>query len=116
MFQFAALAFRLEAGMTRLQRAGLSHSEIRGSRVICTSPQLIAAYHVLLRLRGPRHPPCALSYFFSLRASVQILADSHGSCVILKLLLLVLRSCGSPEGLTALVLVVSACQISLCPH
>ena len=29
---------------------GLSHSEIPGSKVICTSPELIAAYHVLLRL------------------------------------------------------------------
>ena len=33
-----------------LQHAGLSHSEIRGSMVICTSPRLIAAYHVLHRL------------------------------------------------------------------
>jgi hypothetical protein len=46
--------------MTCLQHAGLSHSEICGSMVICTSPQLFAAYRVLLRLRGPRHPPCAL--------------------------------------------------------
>ena len=30
--------------------AGLSHSEIPGSMVICTSPELIAAYHVLHRL------------------------------------------------------------------
>ena len=30
--------------------AGLSHSEIPGSKVICTSPELIAAYHVLHRL------------------------------------------------------------------
>ena len=30
---------------------------------ICTSPKLIAAYHVLHRLREPRHPPCALFYF-----------------------------------------------------
>ena len=29
---------------------GLSHSEIPGSMVICTSPELIAAYHVLPRL------------------------------------------------------------------
>ena len=36
--------------MTGLQPAGLSHSEIRGSRVICTSPRLFAAYHVLRRL------------------------------------------------------------------
>ena len=49
--------------MTALQAAGLSHSEIRGSKVICTYPRLIAAYRVLHRLREPRHPPCALSYF-----------------------------------------------------
>ena len=51
--------------MTVLQTAGLSHSEIRGSMVICTYPQLIAAYHVLHRLREPRHPPCALARFIS---------------------------------------------------
>ena len=50
-------------GMTALQAAGLSHSETRGSKVICTSPRLIAAYRVLHRLHEPRHPPCALSYF-----------------------------------------------------
>ena len=40
---------------------GFPHSEISGSRVVCTSPELIAAYHVLHRLHAPRHPPCALS-------------------------------------------------------
>ena len=40
---------------------GLPHSDICGSRCICHSPQLFAACHVLLRLREPRHPPCALS-------------------------------------------------------
>src|SRR5574344_1927093 len=54
-----------DARMTVLQTAGLSHSEISGSMVICTYPKLIAAYHVLHRLREPRHPPCALSYFLS---------------------------------------------------
>ena len=49
--------------ITGLQPAGLSHSEIPGSMVICTYPRLIAAYHVLHRLHEPRHPPCALSYF-----------------------------------------------------
>ena len=39
---------------------GFPHSDICGSRVICTSPQLFAAYHVFLRLLVPRHPPCAL--------------------------------------------------------
>ena len=41
----------------------MSHSEIHGSRVICTYPWLIAAYHVLHRLREPRHPPDALTCF-----------------------------------------------------
>ena len=36
--------------MPRLQRGGLSHSEIRGSQAICAYPRLIAAYHVLHRL------------------------------------------------------------------
>jgi hypothetical protein len=38
-----------------------SHSEIAGSKVVCTSPTLIAAYHVLHRLLEPRHPPYALN-------------------------------------------------------
>ena len=49
--------------MTGLQPDGLSHSEIHGSKVICTYPRLIAAYHVLHRLREPRHPPDALTFF-----------------------------------------------------
>src|SRR5262245_27340209 len=40
---------------------GFPHSDISGSKVVCASPELIAAYHVLLRLLAPRHPPCALS-------------------------------------------------------
>ena len=31
--------------------------------LVCSSPRLIAAYHVLHRLSDPRHPPCALSCF-----------------------------------------------------
>ena len=42
--------------------AGFPHSETCGSKVTCTSPQLIAAYRVLLRLIWPRHPPYALTY------------------------------------------------------
>ena len=41
--------------------AGFPHSEISGSQLVCSSPELIAAYHVLLRLLTPRHPPSALS-------------------------------------------------------
>ncbi len=50
--------------MTQLHCAGLPHSEILGSKVICTTPKLIAAYHVLHRLPEPRHPPFALICFF----------------------------------------------------
>ena len=46
--------------------AGLPHSEIPGSTVVCTSPRLIAAYHVLHRFPEPRHPPCALSCLTSI--------------------------------------------------
>ena len=63
MFQFPRFASSHVVMMTVLQTAGLSHSEIRGSKVICTLPRLIAAYHVLHRLREPRHPPCALIHF-----------------------------------------------------
>jgi hypothetical protein len=31
--------------------------------LVCSSPQLIAAYRVLRRLSEPRHPPCALNCF-----------------------------------------------------
>ncbi len=36
--------------VTYLQYAGLPHSDIYGSIRVCQSPQLFAAYHVLLRL------------------------------------------------------------------
>ena len=43
------------------------HSEISGSKDICSSPKLFAAYHVFHRLLVPRHPPCAL---YSLTSSI----------------------------------------------
>ena len=62
MFQFPPFASLINSDNC-LVAAGLSHSEISGSKVICTYPELIAAYHVLHRLHEPRHPPCALNYF-----------------------------------------------------
>ena len=41
--------------------AGFPHSDIPGSKLVCSSPRLIAAYYVLHRLPAPRHPPSALS-------------------------------------------------------
>ena len=64
MFQFPGFA----SGLHRItaEAVGLPHSDIHGSMVICTSPRLLAAYHVLLRLWEPRHPPYALSNFLLL--------------------------------------------------
>ena len=39
---------------------GFPHSDISGSMLICSSPKLFVAYHVLHRLLMPRHSPCAL--------------------------------------------------------
>ena len=47
MFQFSAFA---SLRITSLQLVRFPHSEICGSICICQSPQLIAAYHVFLRL------------------------------------------------------------------
>jgi hypothetical protein len=58
---FASQAYVFSQGYPGISRDGLPHSEIDGSKPVCGSPSLIAAYHVLLRLLAPRHPPCALS-------------------------------------------------------
>ena len=60
MFQFSAFALSRAAG---LQPARFPHSDVRGSFPVCRSPRLFAAYHVLRRLRKPRHPPFALVLF-----------------------------------------------------
>jgi hypothetical protein len=58
---------RHPAGSLRQDRLGITivgsgfpHSEIFGSKLVRSSPKLIAAYHVLHRLSVPRHPPNAL--------------------------------------------------------
>ena len=56
--------------MIRVLRTGFPHSDICGSKIICISPQLFAAYHVFLRLLVPRHPPCALLCLISSMHSV----------------------------------------------
>ena len=61
----------IQCTVTEVFSAGFPHSEIHGSKVICTSPWLIAAYHVFLRLLVPRHPPCALSSL-TFRDSIRI--------------------------------------------
>ena len=62
---------------------GFPHSDISGSRDICSSPKLIAAYHVFHRLLVPRHPPCALS---CLASSDTIALISDGLLFLVSLL------------------------------
>ena len=64
MFHFPACRLDglfIHPPMTVSSTDGLLHSEILGSKRVCRSPGLIAAYRVLRRLAMPRHPPCALS-------------------------------------------------------
>ena len=48
------------ASTSALPLVGFPIRRSRGQRLVSTSPELIAAAHVLLRLLAPRHPPCAL--------------------------------------------------------
>ena len=47
-------------GNNNRMSGGFPHSEIPGSKLVLSSPGLIAEYHVLHRLLLPRHPPNAL--------------------------------------------------------
>ena len=63
MFQFRRFptyAYLIQRTLTEYCSAGFPHSVICGSKLMCSSPQLIAACHDLLRLLMPRHSPCAL--------------------------------------------------------
>ena len=60
---FSSPGCLLISEMLYLQYSGFPHSDIYGSTLVCSSPQLFAAYHVLRSLQKPRHPPYALSCF-----------------------------------------------------
>ena len=50
-------AYFIQPSGAYLPVRGLPHSAIRGSRDMCSSPRLFAAYHGLHRPAAPRHPP-----------------------------------------------------------
>src|SRR5438034_3778836 len=54
-------AYVFSGGSSGISQRGFPHSDIPGSKPICGSPGLIAAYRVLHRLLAPRHSPYALS-------------------------------------------------------
>ena len=64
MVHFPALPswpYEFRPGYDGIPRRGFPHSDIPGSKLVCSSPRLIAAYRVLHRLLAPRHSPYALS-------------------------------------------------------
>ena len=62
-----------------LQPGGFPHSDISGSIPVCRSPELFAAYHVLLHFRKPRHPPFALVLFLVLVNLIRLFTVSYYS-------------------------------------
>src|SRR5262249_41771223 len=54
-------AYGFSGGFSGISQRGFPHSDIPGSKLICSSPGLIAAYRVLHRLLVPRHSPYTLS-------------------------------------------------------
>jgi hypothetical protein len=90
MVHFPALpshAYGFSVGYPGISQGGLPHSEISGSKPVCGSPELIAAYHVLHRLLAPRHSPSALSSltirtrFLRTRGRPRIRRDQRLHCV-----------------------------------
>src|SRR5258705_11365518 len=67
---------------------GFPHSDIPGSKLVCSSPRLIAAYHVLHPLLVPRHPPCALS-------SLTGISKDHSLCITHRLEFDCQRACAA---------------------
>ena len=75
MFQFSGFPsydYFIHHTMSEYCSDGFPHSEICGSKDICSYPQLIAACHVLLRLLMPRHSPCALLSLTSLGSPFEL--------------------------------------------
>ena len=81
MFQFPTFASFLQR-MVVVQTTGLPHSDIPGSMGICSYPGLFAAYHVLLRLREPRHPPSALNYFLYLTHTTSLYFENNLTAIL----------------------------------
>ncbi len=69
MFQFPRCPPRtlcIQVRVTKVHLVGFPHSEMSGSTLATSSPDLFAGDRVLLRPLAPRHPPralCSLTYF-----------------------------------------------------
>ena len=83
MFQFPgfpSLHYLFMQRYLNSRQGAFPHSDTCGSLLICSSPQLFAACHVLLRRLMPRHPPYALSSLISrspLCSRISVLYSRH---------------------------------------
>ena len=75
-------AYVFSCGYLSITSGEFPHSDILGSTVVCTSPGLIAACHVLLRLLVPRHSPYALICLTNLTGSFFAAALIFYNCEI----------------------------------
>ena len=76
---FSSLRTLRVVAVPGLQPGGFPHSDISGSIPVCKSPELFAAYHVLLHFRKPRHPPFALLLFLVLVNLIRLFTVSYYS-------------------------------------
>lgn len=86
----SSTAYVFSGGYSGISQSGFPHSEIPGSKPICGSPGLIAAYRVLHRLLVPRHSPYTLSSLTirnsslrraSFRGRTRCVSFMHTACV-----------------------------------
>ena len=70
--RFPPHTYGFSTGYQSMNSGEFPHSEISGSKDVCSSPKLIAAYHVFHRLPVPRHSPCALCSLTVVYLSINI--------------------------------------------
>ena len=74
----ASVPYFIQVSDDGIASVGLPHSAIQGSQDMCSSPWLIAAYHGLLRLAAPRHPPYTYIRLTILSFRLRILTVQSG--------------------------------------
>ena len=75
----SSTAYVFSGGSFGISQRGFPHSDIPGSKLVCSSPGLIAAYRVLHRLLVPRHSPYTLSSLTIRNSNVRLSGISDPS-------------------------------------
>ena len=116
MFQFAGFPPHSYGFTLRWHaaHAGFPHSDIRGSKLMCSSPRLFAAYRVFHRLPVPGHPPCALLCLTS--CTLQLPASSDAGRLQSKMVLTHSRRriCGVCPSCSLVLLAIAFSILRIC--